>query len=209
MRRRRERRFLFGVAGLVTILAACGGTVGTGTHAGATGGGGPITTDATTGSMSTGGGVSGGCGGIAGTPCAPADFCSFQAKTCGAGDVGGTCGPRPSSCPNVLNPTCGCDGKVYDNECLAQKAGVDADNNGVCTAPPGGFACGAHFCSLSDHYCEEDGSHMPSIIPSSYSCLPLPAACGGVASCACLSKVMCGAMCTQTPDGGYRVLCPG
>jgi hypothetical protein len=216
MRRRRDRKLLIGLTGLVTFLAACGGTVATGSHGNTTGSGGttgtttgPATTGATTGStMTTGGGGSGACGSLYNVPCAPGDFCSYPFKTCLGKDVWGTCVPRPGGCPKNLDPVCGCDQKVYDNECLANQAGVDVNDNGGCMAPSGEFGCGAHFCALPGYYCEEIFSDVSSI-PSTYTCKPLPADCGGTGSCACLSVVMCGSNCMQTFDGGYTVICPG
>jgi Kazal-type serine protease inhibitor-like protein len=73
------------------------------------------------------------CGTIAGLVCRPDEWCDFDDPlTCGFADEGGVCRPRPSACLTVIDPVCGCDGSPYDNECWAQKAGVDVLSAGSC-----------------------------------------------------------------------------
>jgi hypothetical protein len=192
-----------------------GGTTGTGGHAGGTGG------DCS--SSSTGGGGSPGTTGSTGTgatpvkcggftpvptpPCAADEFCNYPSHNCGAVDNQGTCTKRPEACDTVLLPTCGCDGQIYENECVANTAGVSANTNG-CMPPPGQFACGAHFCNVQTEFC----SHTPHFsfdYPDTFTCTPLPVACDNVpASCACVDGGGCTGVCSVTDTGGVLVKCP-
>jgi hypothetical protein len=206
MGRARDRQVLFGTTGLVTILSACGGTATIGVYASTTGSGGSTTTTTTTVPATTGVGGGAACGTESGYWCGPTEFCSFPDHQCGGNDGSGTCLPRPGACEKNRDATCGCDRKIYDNACAANQAGVDLSDYGRCTPPPEEFGCGPHFCALSGYYCELIVG--PTFLQS-YACQPLPAACGGTASCACLSSVMCGSHCNQNADGGFQVTCSG
>jgi predicted Ser/Thr protein kinase len=91
--------------------------------------------------------------------CGSAGFCSWwPANSCGGGGAPGVCAFRPLAehCAPVNKPVCACDGKVYDNICLARASGTGWDHYGPCracsvTAPcdehqycryPAGEACG-------------------------------------------------------------------
>lgn len=72
------------------------------------------------------------CGGFRGIICTgPNQYCSFKFQ-CGHGDMMGTCMTKPTNCPKIGTPVCGCDGKTYANDCLRQKAGTSLKSRGAC-----------------------------------------------------------------------------
>src|SRR4051812_22138270 len=81
------------------------------------------------------------CGGFAGASCSSGEWCDFGRNTCGATDEQGTCRAKPTGCPDLFAPVCGCDGVVHSNECDAQAVGADVNANGSCPVPAGQFAC--------------------------------------------------------------------
>jgi hypothetical protein len=78
------------------------------------------------------------CGGSDNTPCEPGRFCSLMSGACLNPAAEGTCKPKPTTCPDVSSPVCGCDGITYDNTCLASKAGVSVVGTGECKSIDGG-----------------------------------------------------------------------
>jgi len=69
--------------------------------------------------------------------CGQDEFC---ARLIGECDKPGKCETKPQDCVEhghpIVKPVCGCDGKNYDNVCLAAAAGVSVDHEGQCVPPP-------------------------------------------------------------------------
>ena len=73
------------------------------------------------------------CGGLRGGQCSDSQFCSYAPDAiCGFADATGSCEPRPELCPTIVLPVCGCNGKTYNNECEAQRAGYSVSQSGEC-----------------------------------------------------------------------------
>lgn len=154
-----------------------------------------------------GGGTGRSCGGFAGTQCGPKEFCDFGRNTCGATDESGTCRARPTSCPDLFAPVCGCDGETHPNECDANAGGIDVNAGGGCPLAGGEIACGFRTCRSDTQYCERGVSDVASE-PDTFTCKALPATCGITATCGCLVAEPCAGSCTAS-GGGLTVTCPG
>lgn len=72
------------------------------------------------------------CGGFSGAQCSDQEFCDYPDNECGSADGAGTCMPRPEACLPVIDEVCGCDGRRYDNECDAYRAGTDVATSANC-----------------------------------------------------------------------------
>ncbi len=56
----------------------------------------------------------------------------FCLKDVGDCDGVGYCEKKPAVCPQVFKPVCGCDGKTYSNECMANLNGISVAHIGQC-----------------------------------------------------------------------------
>jgi hypothetical protein len=66
-------------------------------------------------------------------------FCEMPAGTCNRiPGAWGTCVETPTVCPTVSSPVCGCNGKIYDNDCLRQAARFSRAADEECATGSGG-----------------------------------------------------------------------
>ncbi|MEW6219821.1 MAG: Kazal-type serine protease inhibitor family protein [Thermodesulfobacteriota bacterium] len=97
-------------------------------------------------------------------------FCLHPAGSCQAV---GQCRSRPTACPDVANPVCGCDGVTYGNACEAAAAGVSVAQAGPCQPPPPVFCTGNTDCRGEDQYCAK----LPGNCDGQGTCEPRPRIC--------------------------------
>lgn len=61
--------------------------------------------------------------------CFKTEFCKFKTGLCKGN---GICAKKPRVCIMVWNSVCGCDGRIYSNECVANANGVNVICKGEC-----------------------------------------------------------------------------
>ncbi len=74
------------------------------------------------------------CGGEAGLACPDSTYyCAYSSTSvCGGGDFDGVCMRRPTDCPDLFDPVCGCDNNTYPSRCDANAMGFDVRSEGAC-----------------------------------------------------------------------------
>lgn len=78
--------------------------------------------------------------------CGPNEYC---AKPIGKCDDPGVCAPKPDVCMDLYAPVCGCDGKTYNNACLAALNGVNIRYEGACASENPGSLSGNVYQATS------------------------------------------------------------
>jgi hypothetical protein len=114
------------------------------------------------------------CGGFAGVPCDPGEFCDLPPKMCEGADLQGHCVALPDACPAHVEPVCGCDGVSYPNNCERVKAGAQLHHFGPCHVacdPTASTSCGDNAVCLSPPgHC--DLAHEAICVPRPLECEP-------------------------------------
>jgi hypothetical protein len=84
----------------------------------------------------------------------PSDrYCYGGNSECSPNAATAQCLLRPTTCDDQVRSVCGCDGKVYANECLAYQAGTSMALASACSLPDTLFACGDVLCTRETQLC--------------------------------------------------------
>ncbi|MEW6144497.1 MAG: Kazal-type serine protease inhibitor [Thermodesulfobacteriota bacterium] len=72
------------------------------------------------------------CGGPEGTVCPDGLWCDLGTGDCGEENMAGVCVDLQKLCDGKFELVCGCDGRVYGNDCMRIDAGVRKAHDGRC-----------------------------------------------------------------------------
>jgi hypothetical protein len=129
--------------------------------------------------------------------CGAGSFCKFASAddACGYQTLG-TCEPTPAFCTKCVlgaPSVCGCDGKTYCSECVAEAAGTSVGPASICAGQlpvrcDDNKGCGlTQFCDFTDaDVCGKQGQGICATKPK--KCEPI---CNIVGICGCDGKIYC------------------
>jgi hypothetical protein len=132
-------------------------------------------------------------------------------RACSTGCDGGAGCAADASVADVSMPhptPCQPDGQMCGSDywCCGGYCDQSDGGPGACRpVPPGTFPCGTTFCRAGE-YCELTYSDVP--MPDSSVCRPIPTACNGTPSCACVPQT-CATACSQRDSETIVFRCPG
>lgn len=118
------------------------------------------------------------CGRGDGETCKDGQYCHFEQNSACGKPEGGVCKDTPAACDLAEDLVCGCDGKTYNNECLANMKGISVASKGACKPAP--KVCGGkgltELCEANE-YCVYPSSNQCGTKGGTGTCQVKPEAC--------------------------------
>lgn len=208
---RTSDRFFWLAVSMMTISACGGGGLAT-SDGGGTGGhtkvdaqlpgtGGNAGTGGNQGSGGNQGGAGGSGGGAADAQISNPLDALPSVNACVS--AGGTCKTGGCDAPSDPKLDQSCGASAAARCCLPPFDAAAPTFDAPVIDPSGKFACGKTSCDPATDYCEGD---VGGIGGDAYACRPLPAPCGGHATCGCVQSPHCPS-CAEK-DGAVTLRCP-